>query len=179
MRQAREAEPTVGRRSSGPARRSTHCTGPASGAVPLARGGCDTYWTSSPASRPQFPSCQGSSALAAWSGGRCGVTWRIRMPLARRSNVGGVKLLEGGGRGAQFPRRERQEAVEAIEKGVELRLRAVVRAAADDRFAGVEEQVEDRFVPAREIPGEADHVVERGVRRTQPAHAQQAQRAQN
>ena len=53
------------------------------------------------------------------------------------------------GAAPQLARRERQEPVEPIAERVELRLRPVVGAAADDRFARVEQQVQHRLVPAR------------------------------
>ena len=49
---------------------------------------------------------------------------------------------------------EGEEAIEPIAERVELRLRPVVRAAADDRLARVEEQVQHRLVPAREVAGQ-------------------------
>jgi hypothetical protein len=91
--------------------------------------------------------------LAAWSGGRCGETWQIahagaqadarpgsRPRPARTASVFGKRHRLG----AEFLRGVGQRAAEPIEEGVELALRPVVRAAADDRLARMKEQIENR-----------------------------------
>ena len=85
-RSARLPEPTASCAGS-------RSTGPGASARPPARGGCATYWTESPAPRAHSPSCNGSSALAAWSGGRCGVTWRICIAVGGRPWLGAVELV--------------------------------------------------------------------------------------
>src|SRR6266545_5396902 len=83
----------------------------------------------------------------------CGGSWKLPRP-ARGGERGGVrgshkplaKLAECQRRRVQLARREGEEAVQAIEEGVQLRLRAIVGTAADDRFAGVKQQVQQRHL---------------------------------
>src|SRR5438477_12230734 len=123
--------------------------------APPCSGGCATKITSSPRARAHSPNWNGSSAFAAWSGGRCGVMWtifkvavgRLRLAEVRRSwlAVGLAELRERGGCRLQRADRELDKTLEAIGKRGELGRGAIVRTASDDRFARVEEQVEHRL----------------------------------
>ena len=59
------------------------------------------------------------------------------------------------------------------------RPRPVVRTAADDRLAGMKEEIQDRRAAADDLPAKRDHVFGRAVRRTQPADVRDAQQAQH
>ena len=97
------------------------------------------------------PSWNGSSALAAWSGGRCGVTWTIltrldgrprarrwrRRRVANSANVAAARRARCVANSKKRSSRSQNAASSAFGP--------VVRAAADDGFARVEEQVEHRL----------------------------------
>src|SRR5436189_6059706 len=69
-----------------------------------------------------------------------------------------LELRERHRNRAEVLRRECEELSEAVEERVELARGAVVGAAADDRLARVEEQIEQRHAPVRNLARQRDHV---------------------
>ena len=69
---------------------------------------------------------------------------------------------------------EGEEPIQPVAERIELSLRPVVRASADDRFARMEEKIQNGLTRVREIARKSDHVLERRVRRPQPAQCGEA-----
>src|SRR5262245_6731915 len=82
---------------------------------------------------------------------------------AVRRTVSRSKFIERDWFGIQLFRCKREETLQAIAERVQLGLSAIVRAAADDGFARVEEQVEHGLSGSIEVFGEGNHVRQRRV----------------
>ena len=145
-----------------PVRRGIQAAAPGSVAGCPARGGWATYSTVVAGLGAHWPRCKGSSALAAWSGGRCGVTWTdAHLRFASGDASGPTASATSRAVASRGTRRtstgsapssldgERQEPLQPIAERVELGLGPVVRAAADDGLARVEEQVQHRLAAPR------------------------------
>ena len=143
-------------------------------------GGYATKWTESPRAAAHSPSWNGSNAFAAWSGGKCGVTWTILIG-GRGSgggDRGGIALSNSVNVTGDAPRVSRAYSKKRSRRSQKAASSAsVLLYGLPPTMASLEwkRRFSTGSPASDEIAREADHVVERRIGRPQPAHPRHAE----